>query len=341
MTKHASARPVLMVGSVPLESAQAVFAALGRTLGDRLARYPDGETGARKGWIGWQRAAFERQAALDPLAEKERHYQFRPPFRLRPDADAAALDFGALGYAEAARESYAIFRARREAGDLPQRARFQVALPTAWAPVYSCVAYESQGAVYPAYEVALLRDLAAIVRDIPAADLAIQWDVATEMSWLEGVYPAPFADVFSGAIESLARLGEAVPMGVELGIHLCYGSMNNKHWKEPADTALMVRVMNALARRLPRPIDWFHIPVPQDRADDAYFAALAQLRLAPATRLFLGLIHDGDGLAGTQARIAAARRHRHDFGIACECGLGRRDPADVPALLALHAAASD
>ena len=46
--------PVHLVGSIPLASADDVFDLLGRTLGNCCRRFPDGETGERKNWIGWQ-----------------------------------------------------------------------------------------------------------------------------------------------------------------------------------------------------------------------------------------------------------------------------------------------
>jgi hypothetical protein len=44
---------------------------------------------------------------------------------------------------------------------------------------------------------------------------------------------------------------------------------------------------------------------------------------------------------GTRRRIAAAQRWAPPFGVATECGLGRRAPESVPALLGLHRAAAD
>jgi hypothetical protein len=329
-------RSVLLVGSIPLADAGAVFRAAGEAVGPLLRRVPDGETGERRGWIGWQSRLFAAQPALEPVAEKERDYQFRPPLRLRPGRQAGQISFGPLGYAAAAADSYARFEAARAAGRFPKACRFQIALPTAWAPVYSSIAYESQPAVYPHYEAALLRELDGILAAIPAADLAIQWDVATELSWLEQLYPAPFPDAWAGVTAALTTLGGAVPDGIELGFHLCYGSMGNKHWKEPESTALMVRLANALAAAVPRRIDWLHLPVPRDRADDAYFAPLAGLRLDPATELYLGLVH-ADGIEANARRIAAAAAHRASFGIGAECGLGRFDPAAIPELLRMHA----
>ena len=103
----------------------------------------------------------------------------------------------------------------------------------------------------------------------------------------------------------------------------------------------MVRLANALSRRVSRSIQWIHMPVPRERTDDAYFAPLRELHLRPETRLYLGLIHHSDGVDGARARIAAAEKAVAEFGIATECGMGRRDPATMSSLLKLHAQAAD
>ena len=56
--------PLLLVGSIPLEDAEAVFDTVAKTIGPRLASVPDGETGLRSNWIGWQHAVFATQDAL-------------------------------------------------------------------------------------------------------------------------------------------------------------------------------------------------------------------------------------------------------------------------------------
>jgi hypothetical protein len=98
----------------------------------------------------------------------------------------------------------------------------------------------------------------------------------------------------------------------------------------------MVEMINAVSARVRRPIHYFHLPVPKNRTDDAYFAQLAGLALHPETQLYLGLIHYDDA-AGDATRLAAARRHACVDGIATECGMAREDPARLPALLAAHA----
>jgi hypothetical protein len=333
-------RPVLLVGSIPLDDAATVFAAAAEALGPLATRLPDGETGARRNWIGWQHAAFARVPQLERTGQRQRDYQLNPPFTLKAGAVASDIQFGDLGFAREALASWDAFRRLKDEGRVPAGCKLQVALPTAWAPVYSFIAYDAQAKVAPVYEAALLAELTRILDAIPHDALAVQWDVATEMSWWERVYPAPFENIEDGIVDHLVRLGQAVPDDVELGFHLCYGSMNNRHWKEPADTANLAAVANRLAKALDRRIDWLHLPVPIDRSDDAYFAPLDALRLGVGTELYLGLLHLDDGVAGARARIAAAERHVRHFGVAAECGLGRVPPDRVGGWLDLHAQAA-
>jgi hypothetical protein len=60
------------------------------------------------------------------------------------------------------------------------------------------------------------------------------------------------------------------------------------------------------------------------------------MELRGKTKLFLGLVHDSDGVEGTRARIAVAAKYASDFGIAAECGFGRRPPETIPNLLRVH-----
>jgi hypothetical protein len=97
---------------------------------------------------------------------------------------------------------------------------------------------------------------------------------------------------------------------------------------------------------LERPLQWLHLPVPVDRTDDGYFQPLAGLPVDGETEVYLGLVHFRDGVEGTRARIGTALRHLPEFGVATECGLGRRPPERGGApdtlipLLEAHAACS-
>ena len=82
------------------------------------------------------------------------------------------------------------------------------------------------------------------------------------------------------------------------------------------------------------------MPVPRDRSDDAYFASLEDLKLAPQTQIALGLVHLTGGIDGIRRHMATARRHLGAFAIATECGFGRRQPETIAELLRLHAEAA-
>ena len=99
----------------------------------------------------------------------------------------------------------------------------------------------------------------------------------------------------------------------------------------------MAELTNALMAGIGRTVQFMHMPVPVERSDDAFYAPLAGLKLRPETELYLGLVHDTDGVEGTLGRIATAKRHVKDFGIATECGFGRRPADSVPGLVELHA----
>lgn len=137
-------------------------------------------------------------------------------------------------------------------------------------------------------------------------------------------------------LETIRGVGSIVPTDALMGYHLCYGDLGGRHIVQPQDLSLLTRMANAAVVDSGRPVDWIHMPVPIDRADDAYFAPLRDLN-APESRLFLGLIHPLDGLDGAKRRIQTARSHSPtSLGFSTECGFGRRPADSVLPLLKLH-----
>ena len=328
-----------LVGSVPLADSEAVFREVSARLGTRLRRIPDGETGIRTDWIQWQFPLLMEVPEFEPA--DERAGPFGPRLQLRSGASSEDIDFPELGYQAAAIESYAVFSQLKQAGVIGEGVRFQVCLPTPLAVVYVRFIPRDQEAIEQAYERKMLEELDAVLDAIPADELAIQWDTAVEFAVLEGTLESSLADPQRDILERLVRLGEHVPDDVELGYHLCYGDAQHRHFVEPADTAKLVAVANGVSERVGRQVTWLHMPVPRDRNDEAYFAPLRNLRLRPETEFYLGLVHITDGVDGTNARIAAARSVVTDFGVATECGLGRRPAETIPDLLEIHASVSD
>jgi hypothetical protein len=202
--------------------------------------------------------------------------------------------------------------------------------------VIGFVGLENLALVEPAYEAAMFAELGRIAAAVPHAELAIQWDTAIEFALLEGEAFVSSRQEKQGIFERLIRIGERVPVDVELGYHLCYGDSGHKHFKEPEDSSMLVEVANVIAVGVKRSINWIHLPVPRNRTDEAYFAPLQNLQLHPETELYLGLVHSTDGVEGTHQRIATAQRIVSEFGVATECGFGRRKPETIPDLLRLH-----
>jgi hypothetical protein len=338
---NSKVRGVHLVGSVPLESNIAVFTLAGMLLGGHLQRIPDGETGERLYWITWQgslirgMSQFEQTTIMGGMDIPP--YRKYPLLRLRPGIRADDIKFPPLGYSAAALASYAEFARLKREGVIPATIRFQVCLPTPIAPILQAFVLDDQPTVEAAYETQMLTELNEILTAIPAQELAIQWDTAVEFVILEGLIQTYLVNPEEEILKRLVRLGNYVPEGVELGYHLCYGDAAHRHFKEPEDMSKLVSVATGIAAGLARPLTWIHMPVPRNRTDAAYFAPLSQLRLGADTELYLGLVHYTDGVAGTQQRIQAAQQVITEFGVATECGLGRRPAETIPELLQIHA----
>lgn len=343
MTAHPN---ILFVGSIGLENEEAVFRALGDTVGARARRYPDGETDARGYWIKWLNSTFEGHPQFKLLGHDGRTKDAKDTverqfYGFADGVDPAHIDIGRFGYAAHAIASYGTFRSLRDDGVIPAGTRFQVALPTSVAVLGGFIEIDARHAVEPAVDKALAGEVADLAAAMPADDLAIQWDVCYEVVGHDGGLPVHYDNIVEGSAKRIGRHLGAVPQAAEAGIHLCYGDTGHKHIVEPKDLATSVAFANAICAASPRPVNWIHIPVPGDRTDDAFYRPLTDLALGAETELYLGLIHHTDGIDGTKRRIEAAEKFVGEFGVAAECGFGRRDPATIPKLLRIHAEVAD
>jgi hypothetical protein len=330
-----------LVGSIGLDSVEDVFATVGPTLGAYLRRIPDGEVGGRKIWISWQYPLLRAQPFLvpDPSGAVRPTNRF-PLLCLADGVKSEDARFGELNYSREARASYLDFIAARDTGLIATGVRFQVCLPTPFAVVSSVVVPNSIGLVESAYEKAMLEEVARICRHIPHDDLCIQWDVCNEMVIWDGqpTKAVPYGEEPREKILArMARLCRAVPGDVELGLHLCYGDFDGRHFVEPKDAGAMVEFANALAAASPHKLAYVHMPVPPERDDDAFHLPFRRLALGESTELYLGVVSARDGAEGARRRIAAASRHAPPFGIATECGMARaRTRETVRKLLDIH-----
>jgi hypothetical protein len=334
---------VHLVGSIGLDSVEEVFQTVGRQLGRRLRRIPDGEPGPRRLWVSFQYPLLRASPFLrpDPSGALRKTSGF-PLLCLAEGVAGHELRFGELGYAREARTSYQDFLAARARGDIAEGVRFQVCLPTPMSVIYAFCTAHDVVAIERAYESAMLREVDAICSHIPHGDLCLQWDVCHDMIVWDGQPQDqfPLENASRAAIAArFPRLCATFPDEVELGFHLCYGDFGGKHFFDPVTARHLVDIANAIAAGVTHKITYIHMPVPLPRATGDFFAPMQDLKLSPDTQIYLGLLHAADGIDGANKRIALARQYVPQFGVATECGFSRARKADVVhRLLELHAA---
>ena len=285
-------RNVYLVGSVPMANASDVFETVSAALGSRIKRIPDGETGERGDWITWLEPVFADNPAFVKSGEFFRVHASgtgRERYTLKPGIAMENVQFPNLFYADIAAKSYATFRRLKDSGEIAAGTKFQVDLVPAHSVVWLFLVEKLHAAIDPLYNDAVKREIDKIAAIVPHGELAIQFDVASAVfARLErnesGRYGQTKAEMQERFAAIVTDLGNRVPAGVDLIYHLCYGNSGHRHVIEPTDMGDMVEFANRVSRQIARPIQLIHMPVPRNRADDAYFAPLRRLELRARDR---------------------------------------------------------
>ena len=251
------AREVMLVGSVPLKPASAVFDAIcEHKLAPLMRRVPDGE---QAGWDSpfytlAQQPYFEfvtkKRMTLRPstfFANMEMPY-----VKLKDGVRPEDVDMS-LGIAENMIKSYAEFRASKAQGRIPKAARFCATLPgpgTCFAPVQLPPAQ-----LFPLAERVYKREIDKILAAIPHDELAIQLDLAVEAEGEEYLrrpddFEMPIFEDFDWKLDDsigmVANVANRIPPAVELGFHLC--ALYHIDESQGQDLDVHVDVANMLAR---------------------------------------------------------------------------------------------
>jgi hypothetical protein len=336
---------LLLVGSLPAASTEAALRSAAEFYGDLVFALPDGETGPRSVWVGYERERLVRpNPGVVVVQETEsptgipRHAYETPVFGIRPGVTELhwdtwpRIDDAIAGYQEFAR--------LRAAGVIPGHLRFQVGLPFPASALYSFKA--NFVADFPvaerAFEDLVARELQRLTAAIPPEDLAIQWDMAYETEDIEGVLawtPEGAWERFAGPVTRLTRL---IPEQTLAGYHLCCGTFPQWPMYEPRDLSVLVRMANFAVAESGRTVDWVHLAGPPylRSEDKRFFRPLVDLEPGDA-RVFLGIVLPVDGVSGLRRRHATASRYISDFGVAMYCGFGRQPGEDGTETMREHA----
>ena len=328
---------LLLVGSVPAASTEEALRAGAANFAGLVFALPDGETGPRSSWVGYERERLVRpNPAIETVSETDsptgvpRHMYETPVFRIRPGATEVRWD--SWPRVDDAIASYQVFTALRTDGVIPAGLRFQVGLPF---PVSALNGLRADFAAdYPVaargYENLVAREIQRLTAAIPPDDLAIQWDIAYETLDIEGVLSWSADGAWQRFTDAVDRLPRLIPGDVLVGYHLCYGTFPEWPMYEARDMGVLVRMANYAAASSGRPADWVHMAGPRylRSEDERFFRPLADLEAGDA-RVFLGIVLPLDGEAGLRRRQATAAKFLPDFGVALYCGF-RVQPGSTP-----------
>lgn len=331
---------LLLVGSVPLDTAEEVFRALGPTLGKWLAYLPDGEVGVRQYWVdGFAYRVLNGHPDLETIkrpapdeggVERWKPRGLHDEFNFRVKPGVKQVKFGdrgwRLGYTRDAVDSHFVFKTLKKEGVIPNHVKFQVCLPLSYSAVTSFFPDpEDHPKIVPGVTAAFRAEIEKMVEKIPNGDLAIQWDLAVENRYLEAVLAKD--GEAAGEREAKRLLAPAkdicpyIAKEVELGYHSCFGTLNGWPSRQPSSLLGTVQLLNAAVAASGRSVDFLHFPTVGSE-QDSFFAPLANLNAGQA-RIYVGAIHHLHGLEGLKHQIQAARKYLSDFGLAAPCGFGR------------------
>ncbi|MGH2850577.1 MAG: hypothetical protein ACRDLP_08180 [Solirubrobacteraceae bacterium] len=336
---------LLLIGSLPVDSTGEALRAGAELFGDLVFALPDGETGPRAGWVGYEREQLCRPTPGVVVVEETESPTGRPRHAYETPVFAVGEGVGELRFdtwprIDDAITSYTQFAALRDEGVIARGLRFQVGLPF---PASALNAFKADFAAdYPiaerAFEELAGRELARLVAAIPPEDLAIQWDLAYETQDIEGVLAWTSEGAWERFAGPVTRLTALIPEDVLVGYHLCYGTFPEWPMYEARDLAVLVRMANFAVAHSGRVVDWLHLAGPRYlRSEDrSFFRPLVDLEPG-AARIFLGIVLPLDGERGAQRRHDTAARYLDDFGVAMYCGFGRQRGADGLETMREHA----
>lgn len=338
-----STRKVLLVGSLPFENEEDAMRRSLDRLGAKLYAAPDGEIGEktpqfpkgrRAAWVVNQMnlcaadsANWDvKKAAQTNEAGFPKDYDTVP--QLRPKHSPAEMHkYLNFKYDEYFKESYAIFKRLRSERGLDDL-KFQVGIPTGLGITFGMLGPINGLRYANAFNRRIAEETNRIL-EMAGDDVIIQVEVPAELAM---AYRAP------GFLMGFAQRGIFYLLDLikpaSIGVHLCLGDLNNKALTKVPSLKRMVAFSNRLVKKWPQKHQLLYMHYPLAEAaeppplDAAYYAPLKDIYLPDGVDFVAGFVHEkrnDDEHTKILGHIEGALQNQ--VGIACSCGLGRRDAA--------------
>lgn len=344
-------RHVLLVGSLPFENEAAAMATAMDLAGPVLTTLPDGEigerteecpSGDRSAWVQTIMDRCERDTANWTVKKPGRRnaggfaadYDSGPKLKPNHSPDAM-VDHLAFGWDEAARSSYPLFQQLRKDTDRPDL-KFQVGLPTGIGAAFGILSPPMALRYGSAFNQRLAHEANEILSFTEPGDVVFQVEVPGELA-LAYKLPSPLVSV---ATKKVIDLLDRIDPGAPIGVHMCFGDLNNSALISAPSLVKAVKFTNDLIKRWPQkhPLAYIHFPLAEAAdpppLDRAFYEPLGDIDLLAGTRFVAGFVHDKRSDAEhRQIRDHIEQIRGGPVDIACSCGLGRRDPATAESLI--------
>jgi hypothetical protein len=333
-------RKSLLVGSLPFKNEKEAMELAVESLSDSLISLPDGEIGekteqypegSRTAWAmnvidmciadstNWDIVQEGKLLPNGFPVDYDTLYKLRP--KHSPEEIAKYLNFG---YFDTYMKSYHLYQELRKEKNL-QNVPFQVGVPTGMAMSLHMLEPENIFRYFDAFNERLAYEMNQII-DYTNNDIVIQIECPAEIGL---VYANPPQVEF--AISSILGLVNRLNNSVKIGIHFCYGDLNNKALVRPETLERMADFANEFISQWPKnkELSYIHFPLAEGnegpRLNSDYYKPLGKIQLPKHTRFVAGFVHEkrnADELKQILDHIESIRKHEVD--VACSCGMGRR-----------------
>lgn len=218
--------------------------------------------------------------------------------------------------------AYEGYRRAAAEGRVPAGLRWQWSLPSPFTWLSRTLEADQVAAELGPLQQRLTLALAGWFERVPAADVALQWDLAAETA----LWESRGRDLTAGrqlagrVLEGLVELAGTLPSSVELGYHLCRRDPGGDTAVDPLDAAQISHLAGALLASIDRNVDFLHLPAARAPAGPEWYAPYGRLQAWADTELHLGIAWSDDTPESVSTRLEAASHLLRGIGAAPACG---------------------